>query len=130
MTDSLLHPDRLLPKVRTMKEAGSLRAAAVAPDFRWFDYFAARTIPFWLVHAAAVSGVVLCGWSWTGLLVAGGAYFVRMVIVTPGYHRYFSHRAFKTSRAFQFVLAVLAQSSAQKGVMWWAAHHRCHHKYS
>ena len=56
------------------------------------------------------------------------AYFARMVLVTAGYHRYFSHRAFKTSRAFQFVLAVLAQSAAQKGPLWWAGHHRQHHK--
>jgi stearoyl-CoA desaturase (Delta-9 desaturase) len=117
-----------------MEEARGMPAVVPAPpgrpDFRWFDYFAPRTIPFWLVHAAAVAGVVLCGWSWTGLLVAVAAYFVRMVIVTAGYHRYFSHRAFKTSRAFQLVLAVLAQSAAQKGVVWWAAHHRRHHKYS
>jgi stearoyl-CoA desaturase (delta-9 desaturase) len=50
--------------------------------------------------------------------------------VTGGYHRYFSHRSYKTSRAFQFVLALLAMSSVQKGVLWWASHHRAHHKYS
>jgi len=50
--------------------------------------------------------------------------------VTAGYHRYFSHRAFSTSRVFQFLLAVGAQSAAQRGVLWWASHHRWHHKYS
>ena len=50
--------------------------------------------------------------------------------VCAGYHRYFSHRAFKTSRAGQFVLACLAQSSAQRGVLWWAANHRWHHLHS
>ena len=50
--------------------------------------------------------------------------------VTGAYHRYFSHRTYKTSRAFQFVLAFLAQTSAQKGALWWAAHHRHHHAYS
>jgi stearoyl-CoA desaturase (delta-9 desaturase) len=50
--------------------------------------------------------------------------------VTAGYHRYFSHRSFKTSRVFQFLLAFLAMTSAQKGVLWWAAHHRHHHRYS
>ena len=64
------------------------------------------------------------------MALALAAYFARMALVTAGYHRYFSHRAFKTSRAFQFVLAVLAQSSAQKGVLWWASHHRRHHKTS
>ncbi len=47
-----------------------------------------------------------------------------------GYHRYFSHRSFKTSRAFQFVMALMATSSTQKGVLWWAANHRHHHRYS
>ena len=90
-------------------------------------------------HLAAVLGVspgrrlplvIHVGWSWTGAALAIGAYFARMVIVTAAYHRYFSHRSFKTSRAFQFILALAAQSSAQKGVIWWAAHHRWHHKYS
>jgi stearoyl-CoA desaturase (Delta-9 desaturase) len=53
-----------------------------------------------------------------------------MFWVTIGYHRYFSHRAFKTSRPFQLVTAFFAMTSAQKGVLWWAAHHRDHHKYS
>lgn len=57
-------------------------------------------------------------------------YFARMFFVTAGYHRYFSHRTFKTSRVFQFILAFLAETSAQKGVLWWSAHHRVHHKHS
>jgi stearoyl-CoA desaturase (delta-9 desaturase) len=79
---------------------------------------------------AAVAGVIHYGWSWSGLTLAVGAYFVRMFVVTAAYHRYFSHRAFKTSRAFQFLMAVGAQSAAQKGVVWWAGHHRWHHKHS
>ena len=57
-------------------------------------------------------------------------YWVRMVGVTGGYHRYFSHRTYKTSRLGQFFIAALAQSSAQRGVIWWAAMHRHHHRYS
>jgi stearoyl-CoA desaturase (delta-9 desaturase) len=94
------------------------------------DYFRPATIPFWSIHLAAVAAVIVCGFSWSGLLLAVGMYFVRMVVVTAAYHRYFSHRAFKTSRVFQFLLALGAQSSAQKGVLWWAAHHRFHHKHS
>jgi stearoyl-CoA desaturase (Delta-9 desaturase) len=87
-------------------------------------------LPFYLVHVAAVVGVAMVGWSWKGAALAIALYYVRMFGVTAGYHRYFSHRTYRTSRAFQFVLAVVAQSSVQKGVLWWAAHHRDHHKYS
>jgi stearoyl-CoA desaturase (delta-9 desaturase) len=88
------------------------------------------SIPFFGVHVAAVVGVVLLGFSWSGLALAVAFYVVRMFGVTGGYHRYFAHRTFKTSRAMQFLLAVLAVTSVQKGVLWWAAHHRAHHKYS
>jgi stearoyl-CoA desaturase (Delta-9 desaturase) len=85
---------------------------------------------FWAVHVAAVAGIVYTGWSWRGAVLAGVVYGVRMVVVTAGYHRYFAHRAFKTSRLGQFLLALGAQSAAQGGVIWWASHHRWHHKYS
>ncbi len=89
-----------------------------------------KSIPFFGVHLAAIVGVVALGWSWKGVALAVALYVVRMFGVTAGYHRYFSHRSFKTSRAFQFVLALLAMSSTQKGVLWWASHHRVHHKHS
>jgi stearoyl-CoA desaturase (delta-9 desaturase) len=53
-----------------------------------------------------------------------------MFAVTAGYHRYFSHRSYRTSRAFQLVLAFVGGTAAQKGVLWWAAHHRDHHRWS
>jgi stearoyl-CoA desaturase (delta-9 desaturase) len=59
--------------------------------------------------------------------VAAGLYAVRMFALTGFYHRYFSHRAFRTSRAVQFVFAVIGASCAQRGPLWWAAHHRGHH---
>jgi len=89
-----------------------------------------RSSPFFLAHAVAFAGVFWLGWSWSGLLLALGLYVVRMFGVTGAYHRYFSHRTYKTSRPFQLVLALLAMSSVQKGVLWWAAHHRHHHKMS
>jgi len=95
----------------------------------WLHSFRPSTLAFWGVHAVAVVGAIAY-FSWTGVLIAIASYFVRMVLVTLAYHRYFSHRSFKTSRWFQFLLALGAQSSAQKGVLWWASHHRHHHKYS
>ena len=96
----------------------------------WRSYVRGTTVAFWGVHVAAVVGVIACGFSWSGVGLAVGAYFLRMFVVTAAYHRYFSHRTFKTSRWFQLVLAVGAQSAAQKGVIWWASHHRWHHKQS
>src|SRR5688572_8141060 len=89
-----------------------------------------KSLGFIVVHIAAVVGVVRLGFSWQGLGLAVALYYVRMFGVTAGYHRYFSHRSFRTSRWFQFVLALLATSSAQKGVLWWASHHRVHHRLS
>jgi len=92
---------------------------------RWGD-----NIPFWGVHVAAVIGLIVVGWSWLGLAIGIGSYLVRMFGITAGYHRYFSHRAFKTSRAGQLGFAILGATSTQKGPLWWAAHHRHHHRYS
>ncbi len=74
---------------------------------------------------ALFTGVTAFDWILCVLL-----YFVRMFFVTGAYHRYFSHRTYKTSRAFQFFLAFMAQTSVQKGALWWAAHHRVHHRTS
>lgn len=88
------------------------------------------SMPFFLVHVLAVVGVVWLGWSWKWFGVAVASYYFRMFFVTGGYHRYFSHQTYKTSRVFQFLLAFFAQTSTQKGALWWAGHHRIHHKLS
>ena len=75
-------------------------------------------------------GVIWVGWSWTAVWVATGLYLVRMFAITGFYHRYFSHRSFETSRFWQFCFAVLGNSSSQRGPLWWASHHRHHHKYA
>ncbi len=67
-------------------------------------------------------------WSYLGWFAI--SYGIRMFAITAGYHRYFSHRAFRLNRLSQFVLAFLAQTGGQRGVLWWAAHHRVHHRYS
>jgi stearoyl-CoA desaturase (delta-9 desaturase) len=85
------------------------------------------TVPYWGVHAMALAGVVMLGPSWSGLTVALVSYAIRMFFVTGAYHRYFSHRSYKTSRAFQLVLALGATLTVQRGVLWWAGHHRRHH---
>jgi stearoyl-CoA desaturase (delta-9 desaturase) len=93
-------------------------------------YLNAMTIPFWGVHILAIVGIALLGFSWKGVALCAALYLPRMFFVTGAYHRYFSHRSYKTSRWFQFVLALGATMTAQKGPLWWAAHHRMHHKLS
>jgi stearoyl-CoA desaturase (delta-9 desaturase) len=96
----------------------------------WKIKFRPTTVMLLGVHLAALVGVLYLGWSWQGLLLAVVSYYIRMVVVTGTYHRYFSHRSFQTSRVFQFLMALAAQTSAQSGVLWWASHHRSHHRYS
>ncbi len=90
---------------------------------------ALKQFVFWLVHASCVL-VFWVGWSWAALLMCLLMYVLRMFAITGGYHRYFSHRSYQTSRAFQFILACIGASSAQKGPLWWASHHRHHHRHS
>ena len=104
-------------------------AAAQARGF-WRIYGNALTIPYWGVHILAIVGIAITGVSWWSLALAAMFYVPRMFFVTGGYHRYFSHRSYKTSRWFQFVLALGATCTGQKGPLWWAAHHRIHHKLS
>ena len=89
----------------------------------------AAAIGFGLVHLAAL-GVVAVGFSWKGVLLCLASYYLRMFAITAGFHRYFAHRTYKLGRVSQFLLAFLGQTSAQKGVLWWAAHHRHHHRWS
>ncbi len=88
-----------------------------------------RIIPFIGVHVACLS-VFFVGWQTDAVMIAAVLYVVRMFAITGFYHRYFSHRTFRTSRAMQFVFAVLGASAAQRGPLWWAAHHRKHHRHA
>jgi stearoyl-CoA desaturase (Delta-9 desaturase) len=88
-----------------------------------------RMSPFLLMHVACL-GVFWVGASTTAVSVAVALYFIRMFAITGFYHRYFSHRSFKTTRAAQFVFGVLGASAVQRGPLWWAAHHRYHHIHS
>jgi len=115
---SLLDVPDTPPRIAVGKRARSWR------DYEWAEMF-----PMVAIHIGAL-GVLWTGMSTSIVILCASLYFIRMFAVTGLYHRYFSHRTFKTSRTMQFLFAVLAQSASQRGVMWWAAHHRDHHKYS
>ncbi len=93
------------------------------------DIIYPNTAAFIFVHLAPLAAI-WSGVTTTSVIMAITLYVVRMFGITAGYHRYFSHRSFKTSRAMQFVFAFLAMSSTQKSVLWWAALHRHHHRHS
>ena len=121
------------------------RAKARPPLFmlRWLDSWAGadsredlpqkvdwiRVMPFIAMHLACFA-VIFVGWSWFAVLFAVVFFVVRMFFITGFYHRYFSHRAYETSRAGQFILAILGGTCVQRGPLWWAAHHREHHRHS
>jgi stearoyl-CoA desaturase (delta-9 desaturase) len=95
----------------------------------WREYEWHWVPPFALVHVLAVVGL------WRGAdrsawICCAVLYLVRAFAVTAGYHRYFSHRSFRTSRVAQFILAFVAQTSMQRGAIWWAYVHRHHHRKS
>jgi stearoyl-CoA desaturase (delta-9 desaturase) len=93
------------------------------------DIMYPSALPFVLAHLACFAAI-WTGVTWQSLVICAVLYWARIFAIGAGYHRYFSHRAYSTSRVFQFVLAVLSQSTAQKSVLWWASKHRHHHLHS
>jgi len=88
-----------------------------------------KSLPFFGLHLACLLAFVT-GVSWKAVLLCLLLYAIRMFGITAGYHRYFSHKTYQTSRSFQFILACLGCSALQKGPLWWASHHRRHHQHS
>lgn len=88
-----------------------------------------RIVPFILLHLACFA-VIWVGFSMTALVICMLSYVIRMFAITAFYHRYFSHKTFKTHRIIQTIFASIGASATQRGPLWWAAHHRHHHIHS
>jgi stearoyl-CoA desaturase (delta-9 desaturase) len=93
------------------------------------DVVHAHAIPFALVHLFCFAAI-WTGVTWETLSICVALYWLRIFAIGAGYHRYFSHKSYSTSRVFQFILAFLSQTTAQNSVLWWASQHRRHHLYS
>jgi stearoyl-CoA desaturase (delta-9 desaturase) len=105
------------------------RPQGIDADGWWGRQEILARLAYWGLHASCLL-VLWVGVSTGDLWLLLASFGVRMFAITGGYHRYFAHRTYKTSRAFQLVLAVLGATATQKGALWWAGHHRTHHKYS
>ena len=88
-----------------------------------------RIIPFILLHLACLA-VFWVGVSWFALCFMLAFYIIRMFSITAFFHRYLSHKTFQTSRVIQFIFVLIGTMSAQRGPLWWTAHHRYHHRFT
>ena len=130
-TDPAAGPAAPSPLRRAMRAVALWFDTAAAPvdehDPDRIDWL--RVLPFVGLHLACL-GVLFVGFSWFALWTAVALYALRMFAITGFYHRYFSHKAFRTSRPVQFVFALVGAASVQRGPLWWAAHHRHHHRHA
>jgi stearoyl-CoA desaturase (delta-9 desaturase) len=103
---------------------------SIASHLRRFSAIENAANAFFVVLHLSVLFVFVVPVSWKIIAFTLGSYSVRMWAITAGYHRYFAHRAYKTSRALQFIMAVIGATTLQHGPIWWASIHRRHHKHS
>lgn len=143
MSEYEMHSPRSRNPVVAARADGQGRKSRTLSLLRWLDTTRAadqeddsldridwlRAAPFVAMHLACLA-VSWVGVSPAALCVAAALYAIRMFALTGFYHRYFSHRTFRTSRAVQFAFALLGASCVQRGPLWWAAHHRNHHRHA
>ncbi len=67
---------------------------------------------------------------WHDLVVFGVVYVLTGLGITVGFHRHFTHRAFKTKRAIRGALAILGTAAIEGPITAWVADHRKHHAFS
>jgi len=72
------------------------------------------------------------GWglSWTDIGLAVSFYFLSGLGITVGFHRHFTHRAFKATRALKIGLAITGSMAFQGPIINWVADHRRHHAFT
>ncbi len=99
------------------------------PEERSERFAWVRALPYFAMHVGCLA-VFFVGWSWLAVVIAMFLYALRVFTLTGFYHRYFSHRSFKTWRLIQFIFGAIGCTSVQRGPLWWAAHHRHHHVHS
>lgn len=74
-------------------------------------------VAFAIMHLACLA-IFFVNYNITALVVFVVTFSARTFALTAGYHRYFAHKAFQTSRVFQFILALVGTWASQKGPLW------------
>lgn len=97
---------------------------------KWEEFDPISVLFILVFHMAAIVGVFVVGVSLYLVGLGVLSYALRVWVITAGYHRYFAHRSFKTSRAFQFIIGLLGTLAVERGPLWWATMHRLHHQYA
>jgi stearoyl-CoA desaturase (delta-9 desaturase) len=100
-------------------------AEATRFSFRHIAFFT----PLIILHAACAL-LFFVGTSTAAIAAFAITAVLQIFGITAGYHRLLSHRAFRTTRFFQFILTLLGVLAAQNGPLWWVGHHRHHHKHA
>ncbi|MQA93438.1 MAG: acyl-CoA desaturase [Streptosporangiales bacterium] len=95
----------------------------------------ALVLTFVIVPLLALAAAVPVAWAQGGIglsdIVIGAVFYVVSGLgVTVGFHRYFTHGAFKAKRGLRIALAIAGSLSIEGSVAKWVADHRRHHKYS
>lgn len=119
----------MLNRVRQWIDSWSrpIQVQTISPESKKIQWV--RIIPFIILHVACL-GIFYVGVSWFAVTFMLLFYLIRMFSITAFFHRYLSHKTFQTSRIVQFVFVLIGTMSAQRGPLWWAAHHRYHHRFT
>lgn len=95
-----------------------------------YGNFTVENVPYFLLHVVPLAAFFV-PFSWDLVALCAGLYFTRMFAITGFYHRYFSHRGYRVpSRIVQFLMGFWGCTAVQQGPLWWANHHRYHHRHS
>jgi fatty-acid desaturase len=89
-------------------------------------------VPFTIVNlvtTAAPLVLVFFYHSRSSILAFAACYTVFGLGLTVGYHRLFSHAAFRVPKWLEHAIAVLGYLAIQRGPLFWVAMHRLHHRW-
>ncbi|KAJ3843365.1 hypothetical protein F5878DRAFT_605201 [Lentinula raphanica] len=92
-----------------------------------------NSIFFVAVHLAALAGIYwipLTLVSWKTIALTYAMWQLAEFGITIGYHRLWSHRAFRATAGVRLILAVLGSAGFQGSIKWWCLRHRLHHRFT